>query len=107
MRRWRMSRFAAVSVAERRAMLEALLLVPSEFAGAFGDVEDDRGGRASERVLEVGASRRQEGVDLVDEVEEVERAAVDVELGVVEWQEAWIGSRQDGLPIRIDDGPGP
>ena len=65
-----------------RHSVEALLLVPREFAGAFGDVEDDRGGRAIERVLEVGASRRQEVVDLVDEVE---RAGVDVEFGVVSW----------------------
>jgi hypothetical protein len=69
-----------------------LLLVLAELASALGDVEHDRGRSAVELVLEVSPAGRHRLVDLVDAVEQVQGAVVDIQLGVVERHTGRIGS---------------
>jgi hypothetical protein len=64
--------------------VEALLFRRAKLTRAFGNVEDDGGASSVELILEMSAARRHEVVDLIEQIEQLEGALVDVELGVIE-----------------------
>jgi hypothetical protein len=86
-----------------RDPIEALLLVFAELAGSLGGVEDDGRRRSVELILEMCATGRHELMDLVHEIEQVEGAVVDVELGMVESHAGGIAEVSAKLRRTIDN----
>jgi hypothetical protein len=82
--------------------VEALLLGRAEFARALRDVEDDRRCCAVELIFEMSAACRHEVVDLIEQIEQLEGALVDVELGVIEGHGLDIVRGRAKLRVRID-----
>jgi len=83
--------------------VEALLFRRAKLARAFGNVEDDGGASSVELILEMSAARRHEVVDLIEQIEQLEGALVDVELGVIEGHGLDIVRGRAKLRVRIDN----
>jgi len=82
--------------------IETPLVARAELARAFGDVEHDRGSRAVQLVLEVGAAGGHLVDNLVDEVEQLHSPLVHVEAVVIEHVRAFIVRAREKLREGID-----